>query len=254
MTCAVGRLPSDAESGFDRACGAVVQGDPARKSGLTRGSDRVARVAVHYRVRLSRHRSGGTRGTTGCAKGGGKLHSNMGMPVAGLTASPCGKAPSDRPALKPYWGKPAVRNFREGDGNVGIIRSPVRAITLPDKSPCPDLERARGRRRPRALDTPTRWAWGSCRSLATPPEPPSESRELAIKTGDPGVIRRILRDPRGTTRPDRDHAASLPNQAPVLEWLRARDRDSLELRLGPGQQRRVAQGSGAADARPLSSA
>jgi hypothetical protein len=34
--------------------------------------------------------------------------------------------------LKPYWGKPAVRNFRGGDGNVGIIRSPVRAIALPD--------------------------------------------------------------------------------------------------------------------------
>ena len=36
------------------------------------------------------------------------------------------------PALKPYRGKPAVRNFREGGGNVGIIRSPVRATTLPD--------------------------------------------------------------------------------------------------------------------------
>jgi len=35
-------------------------------------------------------------------------------------------------ALKPYWGKPAVRNFRGGDGNVGIIRSPVRAIALLD--------------------------------------------------------------------------------------------------------------------------
>jgi len=43
-----------------------------------------------------------------------------------------GKAPSDKPALKPYWGKPAVRNLREGDGNVGIIRSPIRAIALPD--------------------------------------------------------------------------------------------------------------------------
>src|SRR5437868_11262794 len=29
-------------------------------------------------------------------------------------------------------GKPAVRNFRGGNGNVGIIRSPVRAIALPD--------------------------------------------------------------------------------------------------------------------------
>jgi len=43
-----------------------------------------------------------------------------------------GKAPSERPALKPHWGKPAVRNFRGGDGDVGIIRSPVRAIALPD--------------------------------------------------------------------------------------------------------------------------
>ena len=45
---------------------------------------------------------------------------------------PAGKASSDIPALKPYRGKPAVRNFRGGDGNVGIIRSPVRAIALPD--------------------------------------------------------------------------------------------------------------------------
>jgi len=40
---------------------------------------------------------------------------------------------SDIPALKPYRGKPAVRNFREDDGNVGIIRSPLRAIVLPDR-------------------------------------------------------------------------------------------------------------------------
>src|SRR2546425_6851868 len=44
-----------------------------------------------------------------------------------------GKALSDIPALKPYRGKLAVRNFRGGDGNVGIIRSPVRAIALPDR-------------------------------------------------------------------------------------------------------------------------
>jgi hypothetical protein len=43
-----------------------------------------------------------------------------------------GKASSDIPALKPYRGKPAVRNFRGGDGNVGIIRSPISAIALPD--------------------------------------------------------------------------------------------------------------------------
>jgi len=44
-----------------------------------------------------------------------------------------GKALSENPALKPYWGKPAVRNFRGGKGDVGIIRSPVRALALPDE-------------------------------------------------------------------------------------------------------------------------
>ena len=49
-----------------------------------------------------------------------------------MANQPAGKASSDSPALEPYRGKPAVRNFRGGDGNVGIIRSPVRAIALPD--------------------------------------------------------------------------------------------------------------------------
>ena len=53
-----------------------------------------------------------------------------------------GKASSDIPALKPYRGKPAVRNFRGGDGNVGIIRSPVRAIALPDNRHEAEDERA----------------------------------------------------------------------------------------------------------------
>jgi hypothetical protein len=35
-------------------------------------------------------------------------------------------------SLPAVSGKPAVRNDREGRGNVGIIRSPVRASTLPD--------------------------------------------------------------------------------------------------------------------------
>ena len=42
-----------------------------------------------------------------------------------------GKAAPEIPALKPYWGKPTVRNFRGGDGNRGIIRSPQSAIVLP---------------------------------------------------------------------------------------------------------------------------
>jgi hypothetical protein len=35
--------------------------------------------------------------------------------------------------LKPYWGKLTVRNFREGLGNNGIIRSPFSAKTLLDR-------------------------------------------------------------------------------------------------------------------------
>src|ERR1700737_4954698 len=53
-----------------------------------------------------------------------------------------GKALSDIPALKPYRGKLAVRNFRGGDGDVGIIRSPVRAIALPDNRHEAEDERA----------------------------------------------------------------------------------------------------------------
>jgi hypothetical protein len=37
------------------------------------------------------------------------------------------------PAFQPYWGKLAVRNDRGDRGNVGIIRSPVRASILPDQ-------------------------------------------------------------------------------------------------------------------------
>ena len=55
------------------------------------------------------------------------------MPGVGLTEASIGKVPPDKPALEPYWGKPAVRNLRGDDGNVGIIRSPLRAIALPDQ-------------------------------------------------------------------------------------------------------------------------
>ena len=41
-----------------------------------------------------------------------------------------GQVSSDMHTFQPYWGKPAVRNDREDGGNVGIIRSPVRATVL----------------------------------------------------------------------------------------------------------------------------
>ena len=54
------------------------------------------------------------------------------MPGAGLSRRCTGKTLSDMPAFQPYWGKPAVRNDRGDGGNVGIIRSPLRATVLPD--------------------------------------------------------------------------------------------------------------------------
>ena len=66
------------------------------------------------------------------AKDGGKPSISRRMPGAGLSGRCPGKAPSDMPAFQPYWGKPAVRNDRGERGDVGIIRSPVRASFLPD--------------------------------------------------------------------------------------------------------------------------
>src|SRR5215470_19080301 len=67
-----------------------------------------------------------------CAKGRYKPNISRCMSGAGLSRPMRGKVLPYMPAFQPYRGKPAVRNDREGRGNVGIIRSPVRASTLPD--------------------------------------------------------------------------------------------------------------------------
>jgi hypothetical protein len=67
-----------------------------------------------------------------CTKGGDKPDYDLRMSGAGLSRKLVWEGPAGKPAFQPYRGKPAVRNDREGRGNVGIIRSPVRASTLPD--------------------------------------------------------------------------------------------------------------------------
>ena len=57
------------------------------------------------------------------------------MPGADLSGSEEGKAPSEMPALKPYWGKPVIRNFREDEGNNGIMRSRFSAMAPLDTIP-----------------------------------------------------------------------------------------------------------------------
>jgi hypothetical protein len=61
------------------------------------------------------------------AKGRCIPDAEAGMPGAGLIVEAIGKARPDMLALN----VPAVRDFREGDGEIGIIRSPLRAIAPP---------------------------------------------------------------------------------------------------------------------------
>ena len=90
-------------------------------------------MAVHDRVlRPDSERT--TVATTKCTKGGCKLDGGRRMPGAGLSRRSPRKAPLGQPAFQPYWGKLAVRNDRGDRGNVGIIRSPIRASILPDRS------------------------------------------------------------------------------------------------------------------------
>jgi hypothetical protein len=65
-------------------------------------------------------------------KGESKLVVALRMLGAGLSRTTDRKASSEKSALKPYWGKPAARNFRGGYRNGGIIRSPLSAIALLD--------------------------------------------------------------------------------------------------------------------------
>src|SRR6516165_4151719 len=89
-------------------------------------------MAVHDRV-LDPAQYGIIDVTTRCTKGGCKLDGGRRMPGAGLSHRSPRKAPLGKPAFQPYWGKLAVRNDRGDRGNVGIIRSPLRASILPDQ-------------------------------------------------------------------------------------------------------------------------
>ena len=91
----------------------------------------LAQRPVEARARLDSEPA--KRAVVEVGEGRRKLGWRAGMLGASLTAARYRQAPSDRLALKPYWGQPTVRNFRGDDGNVGIIRSPVRAIVLLDR-------------------------------------------------------------------------------------------------------------------------
>src|SRR5580692_4360358 len=80
----------------------------------------------------ARHSAGSQVSALDDTKDESKLSVALRMQGAGLSRSADRKASSEMSALKPYWGKPAVRNFRGGYGNGGIIRSLLSAIALLD--------------------------------------------------------------------------------------------------------------------------
>ena len=65
-------------------------------------------MAVHYRV-LDPAQHGIIDAATRCAKGGCKLDGGRRMPGAGSSRRSTRKAPLGKPAVRPYWGKLAVR-------------------------------------------------------------------------------------------------------------------------------------------------
>jgi hypothetical protein len=108
------------------------QYNPDRNEGPWGKATLVVCMAVLHRAGVSDSERR-DHAVTESTKDGGKLDLATGMLGASLTAVRSGKALSDKPALEPYRGKPAVRNLRGDDGDVGIIRRPVRAIVPRDK-------------------------------------------------------------------------------------------------------------------------
>ena len=161
------------------------------------------------------------------------------MPGAGLTGTRLGKAPSERPALEPYRGKPAVRNLRGDNGDVGIIRSPVRAIVLPDSSlTAGGFMRRRpalGRRGAEADDVRT----GEV-TLTGSTDEVGEQNGLARGGVDGG--KRWDREECGTAKhgPDSVPAKLCPKRTPSYEWpLPAAKRHLLAIRAVCGNSART---------------
>src|ERR1700731_1642711 len=74
--------------------------------------------------------------TTKCTKDGCKPGVTTRMSGADLSEVMFGKAPSESQPSSRTEGKPAVRNERGDRGNVGIMRSPLRASILPARVYC----------------------------------------------------------------------------------------------------------------------
>jgi hypothetical protein len=118
MCLQVGRMGPVSEDG-------PRQNNSVRSEGPWGRAAVAARMAVLKRATFLRHSTENPTVEAESTKDGRK-------PSAATNSRSDGKALSEMLALKPERGKPAFRNFRGGDGNVGIIRSPVRAIALPD--------------------------------------------------------------------------------------------------------------------------
>jgi len=177
-----------------------VSDDGSGQNNPNRSEDPWGRAAkpLAWRCSIGQEASDTVRKTqlaaTRSTNGGGKPGGAEGMPGGDLTEALRGKAPPDRPAFQPYWGKPDVRNDRGGGGDVGIIRSPVRATALPDRNSMAP----RGRPpvpHPRQQGVFVRFSdteWGALQQARAIDHPVSGRRPTssAVPTGVPGAPRR----------------------------------------------------------------
>src|SRR6267154_6832988 len=103
----------------------------ARTSGV---EEPTPRMAVHHRVQRPDTERGTRWVPRSARRADANLHDVQGMPGAGLTCATWGKALPERPTFQPYRGKTRRTVDRGDPGNGGIIRSPIRAMVLPDQS------------------------------------------------------------------------------------------------------------------------
>jgi hypothetical protein len=132
------------------------------------------RMAVHDRVL----RPDAERTTVGHEIHEGRMQTGWRTANSGSRLKP--PITQKGPAFQPYWGKLAVRNDRGDRGNVGIIRSPIRASILPDPS-------GHGPAATRSPRRPVQAASAKFRGRA--PWPPCEIAPEIATFGSPAAVR-----------------------------------------------------------------
>ena len=115
------------------------------------------------------------------------------------------------PSFQPYWGKPAVRTDRGDPGDVGIIRSPVRASILPDCGGRPVMDVPLSLRLPREAGRSSNGRKQSCA-----PETPALRRRVRRPARRLRPTTLVFRNRRGGQARRPGDGSSSPSPLPRL--------------------------------------